>query len=501
MSPYVPRLIAFSVGFLSLTQEILWTRLVSFSHLTKPQAFSLVLALYLFGIAIGAGIGRVACARGRNALGIAGVLLIAAGLADVAFLLLYASAAGTTLALPTLATAIVVTAALKSTLFPIVHHIGSNEVKTGKGSSFSRVYVSNVFGSALGPLIGGLLLLHWATLQQSFVLVSMLTLAVGCFALSHAARRTAATGAALLAGATAFCALGPNFLIPALAETGEHEGEVVALYENRSGVVHVVSGGNEGDIVFGNNVYDGRISTDLRSNKNGIHRAFALAAFHSAPRDVLVIGLSGGAWTRVISNFPGVKQIDVVEINPSYLNLVGQYAEVSPILDDPRIHFHIDDGRRWLRLHTGKYDLVVMNSIHHWRANATNLLSVEFMELAQEHLKEGGIFYVNSTDSPDVLETATAVFKHAYRFDNFVAASDHDFRENFVLNRSRVAATLAADPPAPHLTDSERKLLVSKVYDEPFLTLGEVQARASRDLEIVRDDNMITEYKFGVGFF
>lgn len=41
----------------------------------------------------------------------------------------------------------------------------------------------------------------------------------------------------------------------------------------------------------------------------------------------------------------------------------GQYPAVKPLLDDPRVHMHFDDGRRWLKRHPEEtYDLLVMNS-------------------------------------------------------------------------------------------------------------------------------------------
>ncbi|QDW67156.1 spermidine synthase [Luteimonas granuli] len=500
MKLFTPRIIAFWVGFLSLSQEILWTRVVSFSYLTKPQAFALVLALYLLGIAMGAALGRVACRHSRDVLATGGVILIIAGVVDIAALVLYGSAANGAFSLPTLSIAIITTAALKSALFPLVHHLGSDDVVSGKGVSFSRVYVSNVFGSSLGPLAGGLVLLQLATLQESFIAISALTTALGCFALWQASKnRDAAIGGALCA-LIAIGLAAPNMLVPALAAGKEGGREIVTLIENRNGIVHTVDGGSDGDIVFGNNVYDGRISTDILKNKNGIHRAYALAEMHDQARDVLIIGLSGGAWTKVVSNFPTVERIDVVEINPAYLELIAKYPEVSSILEDPRIRFHIDDGRRWLRLNPDKrYDLIVLNSIHHWRANATNLLSAEFMELVRDHLEWQGIFYVNSTSSPDVLFTASEVFKHAYRYDNFVAASGVDFLERMSLNKSRTSEIFG--PGSPGVNAGEQGRLLEKIYSIPFLTVHDVRRESSRDFEIVRDDNMITEYKFGAGFF
>ena len=86
--------------------------------------------------------------------------------------------------------------------------------------------------------------------------------------------------------------------------------------------------------------------------------------------------MSTGAWIRAVQGFPGVEAIDVVEINPAYVELTRAYPTLAPLLDDPRVHIHIDDGRRWLKRNPdARYDLIIQNTTYHWRANAGNLLS------------------------------------------------------------------------------------------------------------------------------
>ena len=55
--------LAFFIGFLSLSQEILWVRVVTFAHQGVPHSFALVLAVFLFGVASGATAGKRLCGR------------------------------------------------------------------------------------------------------------------------------------------------------------------------------------------------------------------------------------------------------------------------------------------------------------------------------------------------------------------------------------------------------------------------------------------------------
>ena len=65
-----------------------------------------------------------------------------------------------------------------------------------------------------------------------------------------------------------------------------------------------------------------------------------------------------------------------------------------------------------------------MNTTHHWRANISNLLSTDFLELARQHLKPGGVEYYNTTSSGEVQLTGATVFPYALRVSNFIAVSD-----------------------------------------------------------------------------
>ena len=201
------------------------------------------------------------------------------------------------------------------------------------------------------------------------------------------------------------------------------------MIQNKSGILHVLNARAGGDIVYGANVYDGRTNIDPRVNSNMIHRVLMLSVLKPDAQRVLVIGLSTGAWTRLLTGFPDVKSIDVVEINPGYLQLIEDYPQISAVLKDPRVRVHVDDGRRWLKRNPdARYDLVVMNTTYHWRNYSTNLLSREFLQLVKRHMEPGAVITYNATGSPDVLRTAESVFPHAFRYVNFVTAADHDFR-------------------------------------------------------------------------
>jgi spermidine synthase len=495
-------LLSFGTGFLSLSEEILWVRLVGFIYQGVPQAFSGVLGVYLLGIALGAAWGKRLCERHPNALllvsaaalGISGAidfslptLLNALGDADPLW-----RAVGIVLALTA-------SSASKAVLFPIAHHLGTRIDGQRLGRSLSRVYFLNIAGSTLGPLVTGFVLLDHLSIDDGYRWIG-----AACWVMAAACLlpRRAAAGAFLLAtAATTAGTLSPgrHDILRAHALPGGGTA-VKAIISNRHGVLHMVEGGRGGDVVYGGNVYDGRTNVDLKTNSNKIDRAYLLAALHPRPTRVLVIGMSTGAWLRVLAEAPGVATLDVVEINPGYLELISAYPSLAPMLNDPRIRIHIDDGRRWLKRHPDeRFDLVVMNTTFHWRAQAANLLSHQFLELVRRHLAPGGIMAFNATGSPDALYTAASVFSHAYRWSNFVYAADHDFRPRVAAPDapSRVLLTQSAVSHAAQVPAGSDATSVHKLLAQPFVTLTDVQRDAGRSLEVIDDDALQTEFKYG----
>lgn len=500
--------LAFCSGFLSLSLEILWIRLVSFSFHSLPQAFSFVLMLYLLGIAGGALLGKYLCKSQKDLWLVSGVTLMLSSITDLISPWIYADYVFANPDFPRHhwligGLLIILTSFLKSVVFPIAHHLGTPSSSARVGKDLSRVYVCNIIGAALGPILTGIVLLSLVTTQQAFIICALLTLLLACYCYWRDAGKLILSVSAvmLVTQLVLLVCVNGHALIAKTAITGY--GNIINITENQYGIITIYAGPHrqhpENHIVAGNGAYDGSTNLDPVYNYNGINRVLVLSALVDRPARVLMIGLSIGSWLKMVETFPGIESIDVIEINPGYLNLIKNYPPQQQALLDSRVHLYIDDGRRWLKAHPyNRYDLIVLNTTYHWRAYTTNLLSHDFLQVIKRHMNPGAVVAYNSTSSLDALNTASSVFRHAYLYEKFVIAADFDWRSKLLANDAMARLSALQIDGRPLFPPHSQGVIAGYLH-EPVITLQAAKLRSGvqRPLEIITDRNMITEFKYG----
>jgi SAM-dependent methyltransferase len=127
------------------------------------------------------------------------------------------------------------------------------------------------------------------------------------------------------------------------------------------------------------------------------------------------------------------------------MTLIAKTPEVASLLTNPKVAIVTDDGRRWLRANPGRrFDAIVSNTTWHFRANVTNLLSSEFLDLIKRHLNPGGVFFYNTTESARVQRTGCLAFANGARFLNHMVVSARPIRWDFARWR-RILETYRID--------------------------------------------------------
>jgi spermidine synthase len=385
-------------------------------------------------------------------------------------------------------------------IFPLITH--SWIPPDGRaGRRVSYIYLANILGSTAGSLLTGFVLMDHLGIGGLHLLLAYLGLATSLLILGVGPRagRAGRVATLLVLGLTlAFLGMRPfEAIYEKLQFKTAYDPKVrfAHVVETRSGVITV----NQAGQIFGGGIYDGAFNTSLSDDRNAILRCYALTELHRAPREVLMIGLSSGSWGSVLARRPGLERLTIIEINPGYLQLLPNYPDVAGLLNDPRVRIEIDDGRRWLLRNAGrKFDLIVANATFHWRSNATNLLSREFLELIRSRLNEGGVYYYNTTGSDRALKTGSSVFRHALRVMAFLAVSDSplgldpDRLKEELFRYPRGSGTvLDRGNPADRqrAADAVDKLAVQLETRERMLSRLEGKG------ELISDDNMGTEWE------
>jgi spermidine synthase len=399
---------------------------------------------------------------------------------------------------------VVLVACSTGAVFPSLCHFAIRSPKA-VGLPVSRIYFANILGSTAGPLLTGLVLSQWLTLEHNTLALAIVGTAFALWASYAGALRGSVRSAFSLALAAAMAAAVFTHertyrqLLERLyyKDLYGYRRAFSRVVQNRSGIVSVIP--DEPDTLLGGGIYDGRFSTDVVQDANAIRRAYMVAGLHRDPQDVLEVGLGSGSWTRAILDSDLVHRLTVVEINPAYSSLLRFYPDVADLLDDPRVTLVVDDGRRWIRRHPdARFDIIVMNTTFHWRNMSTNLLSADFLRMCKSHLKPGGVIYYNSTGSPHVFYTAARLFRHVVQYLNFVAGSD----ALFDITREERRANLLRFHRGERTIFDERRIDLAKALDriseETLLDLGE-RLRARSDLWLITDDNMATEFKTRLG--
>ena len=502
-------------GFIALAYEVLWYRLYSFWSGSNAKTFASLLGAYLAGVAVGGLIAHDLTSRADRVRNTKQYLRLVGGfvvIANVAgFLVGPAIGFAAQHQAPALVTLLLaVAAAMLGSTFPLICHVSVSSASR-TGWNMSVLYFSNIAGAALGSFLVGFVLMNWWGAQQLSVFLVTMGMLLGfaiLFASAPGKREIALTtvGALVLFAAILtfqtplFAGLYERMLLQDEYRSGTHFQHLV---ENRSGVIAVTAD----NTVYGGGVYDGKFNTDLVHDSNGLFRIFQLSSFHHAPRQVLMIGLASGSWGQVIANHPQLESLTVVEINPGYLGLIAQYPQVASLLKNPKVKVITDDGRRWLMENPArKFDLIVVNSTFNWREHASNLLSVEFLQLVRHHLSQGGVFFYNTTSSPEVFLTGTTIFPYGLRVGNFLALSDapitidpERLRETLLAYRidGRPVLNLAQPQDAIRfqaMLDLTHRFGISTDLAHPTLEMADSMRARFRGARIITDDNMGTEW-------
>lgn len=436
-------------GGIALGYEVVWSQAIAQFISTRSFAFSIVLATYLLGLALGSAIAARHADRVRDPWSAFGVLVGMAGLcalggvAGAGGWLMDAQRHASALALAATgnlltsmcasfavaACAIVlVPTLLLGAAFPFALRMAANgragDTNSGIGAAVGRVLALNTAGGIAGTLFAGFELVPSLGLIRS---LGVLAVAAGLIGLSAAlsggiARRAGIVVCASIAALSSIVAIvTPADRLGALLATS-HGGSLAYYEESAGGTVAVLDQGDGAQRFRRLYIQGVSNSGDAMTSRRYMRlQALAPLMVHAGtPRSALVIGLGTGITGGALLTWPTLEKRAVAELLPAVVRASSRFDGNFGMSADPRIDVRVADGRRELLSRGERYDLVTLEPPPPSAAGVVNLYSTDFYRLAAARLNEGGIVAQwlplatqNEDQTRSLIQSFLQVFPHA----------------------------------------------------------------------------------------
>jgi spermidine synthase len=457
---------AFVSGFVTISTQVAWTRVLTMIIGSSTYAFSVVVALFLVGLSAGAyTIGRKERWDGlrpavfRIELFTAFSLWLSIpilnkmpGLLVSAGLKLNVGTWGGLLSLQIFSAALLILlpAFLMGMVMPLVLVWAVKARSDFSVRLVGRSYAVNTIGAIAGAFCAGFILVPKAGTRITVLFAAALCLIVAGLAFPALTMiKDRDLGRAFGAGGTVALVIILFLFAPALnlddlsigaydslvrvlarargdieeKETAKNGDQTHQLLLYKEGPTSTVSVRKDWGVI--SLAINGRTNASDSEGDMPTQVMLAQLPVLLAPRlnNGLIVGFATGVSAGAILQSP-IESVTGVELEPTTIDASRLFEHVNGHpLNDPRFHLVIDDARTHLRVNPARYDIIMSEPSHPWVPGVANLFTEEFFTLGRERLNDDGVFvqwlqvYQLSTESlRSVLGTFQKVFPHVMIF-------------------------------------------------------------------------------------
>jgi spermidine synthase len=427
-------------GATALGAEVVWTRLLSMLLLGTVYVFSIILAVFLVGLAIGSGAGSwlIKRVRPQLALGWCQILLLF-GFAWTAYMIVDVLPFWKDDALVTLdpwhmyfldlkrcILAILPPTLFWGASFPLACAAVSKQGEDS-GRTAGAIYAANTLGGIIGALAVSLILIPSIGSQQSERVLLIASAIGGVIVLIPVLRRSGVGITGLAASVGVACLLAWS-IDPVPGELIAY-GRRMSLNAGQSKVLYAAEGINSSVAITewpNNTIYvnvNGHVEATTETYDMKLQRMVGHlpALLHPNPKSVLGIGFGAGVSAGTFTRYPGIQKITICEIEPLIPPASTRFfgdADYRVALD-PRTHIVFDDARHYLLTTTDKFDIIASDPLDVFIKGTAALYSKEYFDSVKSHLNPGGMFtlYVPlyETDEPTI-KSELATFFEAFPY-------------------------------------------------------------------------------------
>jgi len=505
--------VAFVSGLTSLGYQLLWTRTLASGSGNTTYVFTLILATFLFGIAVGAAIITRRAHRLGGVVGALGVVQVGISAIVLAGLVVLS---GHTAALPFIVRVVIVvlpaTLVLGLTL-PLASRLVAGTVGDGAEGGLGRdaglLLASNTIGAIGGTFVVPFFLIPVIGSLASLVLLALINAAFGVWLLARGhdlpmawRRRATVAGVAVLAVAVVVMGWPSD---PLLMDPGAtHLASTSRLLASTEDEIAAVqAGGVPGSpqlLVGGTGMTKLSVDTKLM--------AYLPLMARPTASSMLVIAFGMGSAYR--SGLIAGLKVEGVELVPSVPDMMHWfYPDAPEVLANPDGHITITDGRNFVQLSAQHYDLIVVDPPPPIASSGTSVLySQEFYEASAGRLTDGGVMmeWMPYDQTVDEFRAHVQTFRSV--FPNVMIALAPlnggvymlGSTGSVALEPANVAQVLAARPAivddlmaTPDNPVKDPAGWAARIDGMPWISGGQVAAFAG-NAPVITDDRPITEY-------
>jgi spermidine synthase len=503
-------------GFVALGYEIVWTRLLQIFTGPSIYAFTLMLGVYLSGIAIGSiGISRV-IDRFKEPLLAFGILELILSFLGVIGLFWFQSVAemaidsySLRMLLPTLLVVLPPTIIL-GLIFPTVTKCYTMSIDRA-GSSISHVYTLNTIGSIFGSLAVGFWLMPAIGSMATICLLAGINGILGLVIIFMVPKRSMSYATYGLSGGLALAILLSISVAPDPSdEVVEYQisrlaqGNPYEIYYNKEDITSMVTSfgithdteEDPGKSLWVNGYGMTVLTTDT---KVLAHVPIWMAR---KPENMLVVCFGMGTTFKSATTYDDLN-VTSVELIPNVYECYPYYHESVGELSQYDSQWVVNDGRNHLLLSQAKYDVITIDPPPPiYGAGTVNLYTQEFYELCKRRLSETGVlsqWFPGETPLVELkmlIKTYQSVFPNAMMWRGpeesgcFIVAS----REPIDIDAQVLVDAWKNSDVVTDLTEWKKWISSPEEITDLFL-MGPAQIEALvGDAPILTDNNPYTEF-------
>lgn len=444
-------LVAFAAsGFASMVYELCWTRVLALCLGSSTYSFTIMLASFLTGIALGSLlIARLLKRFSINYTTFAWVQIFIAFLAiwgvnlfdqmPIYFLELFSRVGNDYLQFHSarffLASIIILppTIFIGCTLAIVTQILNRSAATTGK--AVGGAYLINTAGCILGSIAGGFIFIPWLGIYRTLISVMAVNFLIGVFLLFVSKRRFSllqgiSAGFFILAVSILFIQTRPwsqgllttNIAIDPNTYLGHSKYEVInsamrptlLYYKEGLGATVAVKRNQDAMTLSINANIDASSGIDMHTQLMLGHLP---TLFTQDPKRVLVIGMGSGVTLGALSTYP-YDELHCVELEEAVVEAAQYFSkENRNVLSDPRLKNFINDGRNHLLAENFTYDVIVSEPSSLWMAGVANLFTLEQFKLMKKRLAPGGVVcqWINTYSmSPQNIQMIVKTFRKVF---------------------------------------------------------------------------------------